>query len=113
MSLQSLEAFGGFLQSGRGPAQCHRSRSPSLHVAADAAQGAHDILHDVGTGERPAKFFRQAEPRDGENFVEALQNARRYARRVVFQPSREIADQLLGLAGVLQLPGAESRLCPK
>ena len=105
MRLQSSEAFGCFLHSRRGPAQRHRGRSPSLHVAADATHGAHDILHDVGAGERPTKFFRQAEPRDGEDFVEALQNARRYARRIVFQPSREIADQLLGLVGVVQLPG--------
>ena len=103
--LQSSEAFCCFLHSRRGPAQRHRGRSPSLHVAADAAHGAHDVLDDVGAGERAAKFLRQAEPRDGENFVEALQNACRYARRVVFQPSCEIADQLLGLVGVVQLPG--------
>src|SRR5712691_4281479 len=102
--LQSSEAFCCFLHSRRGPAQRHRGRSPSLHVAANTTHGAHDVLHDVGACERPTKFFRQAKPRDGEDFVEALQNARRYARRVVFQPSREVADQLLGLVGVVQLP---------
>ena len=102
--LQSSEAFCGFLHGRRGPAQGHRGRSPSLHVAADATHGAHDILHDVGACERAAKFLWQAESRDGEDLVEALQNARRHARSVVFQPAREIADQLLGLLGVVQLP---------
>jgi hypothetical protein len=85
MRLQSSKAFGGFLHCRRGPAQRHRGRSPSLHVSADATHGAHDILHDVGAGKRPTKFFRQAEPCDSEDFVEALQNARRHARRIVFQ----------------------------
>src|SRR5258705_331001 len=102
--LQSSEAFCGFLHGRRGPAQGHRGRSPSLHVAADATHGAHDILHDVGACERAAKFLWQAESRDGEDLVEALQNARRHARSVVFQPAREIADQLLGLLGVVPLP---------
>src|ERR1700751_1486220 len=31
------------------------ARSPSLHVAADATHGAHDILHDVGACERAAQ----------------------------------------------------------
>src|SRR6516162_8383026 len=69
--LQSSEAFCGFLHGRRGPAQGHRSRSPSLHVAADATHGAHDILHDVGACERAAKFLWQAESRDGEDLVEA------------------------------------------
>src|SRR6478672_8694359 len=102
--LQSSEAFCGFLHSRRGPAQGRRGRSPSLHVAADATHGTHDVLHDVGACERSAKLLWQAEPRDGEDFVEALQDAPRHARRIVFQPTREIADQLLGLVGVVQLP---------
>ena len=105
MRLQSSEAFGGFLHSGGGPAQRHRGRSPSLHVAADATHRAHHILHDVGAGERPTKFLRQTEPRDGEDFVEALQNLAETPGPVVFQTSCEIADQLLGLVGVVQLPG--------
>src|SRR6516162_3351298 len=102
--LQSSEVFCGFLHGRRGPAQGHRGRSPSLHVAADATHGAHDILHDVGACERAAKFLWQAESCDGEDLIEALQNARRHAWSVVFQPAREIADQLLGLLGVVQLP---------
>jgi hypothetical protein len=48
----SSKAFGGFLQGGCDPAHRHRGRAPSLHVAADPAHRAHDILDDVGTGER-------------------------------------------------------------
>src|SRR3982075_4721068 len=105
VSLQSAEAFCCFLHSRRGPAQRHRGRSPALHVATDATHGAHDILHDVGAGKRPTKFFRQAEPRDCEDFVEALQNARRYTRCVALPPPGEIANELLGLLGVVELPG--------
>ena len=95
--LQSSEALCGFLHGRRSPSQGHRGRPPSLHVAADAAHRAHGILHDVGACERAAKFLGQAESADGEDLVEALQNTRRHARSVVFQPTREIADQLLGL----------------
>ena len=44
-------------------------------VAADTTHSVHDI-HDVGACERPAKYGRHGEPRDGEDFIEALQNAR-------------------------------------
>src|SRR6516225_9396902 len=73
------------------------SAGPSRPIAIASRCGICDILHDVGACERAAKFLWQAESRDGEDLVEALQNARRHARSVVFQPAREIEYQLIGL----------------
>ena len=72
VSLQSSEASGRFLHGGRGPAHRHRGRAPSLHVPAYAPHRAHDILDDVGTGERAPQLLRQSKARDGENIRQGL-----------------------------------------
>ena len=80
-----------------------------LHVAADPANRAHHVLDDVGAGQRAAQLARQTEPRDGEDFVKPLQDAAGDAGRIAFQAVGEIADQLLGLLGVVQFPGLAQR----
>src|SRR5262249_10308553 len=71
------------------------SAAPSRPIAIASRCGtrdaAHDVLHNVGASDRPTKLFWQAKARDGEDFVEPLQNARRHSRSIVFQPAGEIA----------------------
>src|SRR4051794_6932551 len=45
-----------------------------------------------------------------KDLVDAVQDARGDARRLALEPSSEIPDQLLGLLGVVQLPGLAQRL---
>ena len=52
MRLQSSEALVGLDHAGGDPAQGHTSIPPAFDVARDAANGAHHVLGDVGTGER-------------------------------------------------------------
>ena len=95
------------------PAAVHRRHAgvtPAFDVAADAPDGAVHVLDDVGAGERAPEFRGQAEPRDREDLVDAFQGARGDARRLAFEPASEIPDQLLGLLGVVQLPGLAQRL---
>ena len=76
-----------------------------LHVAADPTNCAHHVLDDVGAGERSSQLARQTEPRDGEDIIKALEQAAGDPGRIAFQAVGEIANQLLGLGGVVQLPG--------
>src|SRR5471030_1234454 len=105
VSLQAPESFRGFLHSRRRPAQRHRGRSPSLYVAANAAHGAHHVLDDVSTGERSTQVSGKPKAADGENLVEPFQNACRHAWRIMLQSSGEVPDELLGLVGIIELPG--------
>ena len=91
MSLQSSEAFGCFLHSGRGPAHRHRGRAPSLHVPADASHCAHDILDDVGTGERAPQFLLQSKSRDGEDLVNAFHDRAEDPGPISFEALGEVA----------------------
>ena len=108
MGLETAEAVGGLRHGRRRPAQGHRGIAPVLHVAADTSDRAVHVLDDVGAGQRTAQFGGQAEVIDGENFVEALQNAVPDARCVVFQAAGKIADQPFGLLRVVQFPGWRS-----
>src|SRR5437763_17092103 len=103
--LQSPEALGGFDHARGGPSERHAVVTPAFDVAADAPDGAVHVLDDVGAGERASKFQGQTEPRDGEDLVDTFQDARGYAGRLAFEPASEVPDQLLGLLGVVQLPG--------
>ena len=76
VGFEPSEAFGGLHHAGSDPSERHPAVLPALHIAGDAADGAHYVLGDVGTGERAAQLFRQLEPRDSEDFVEPLENAR-------------------------------------
>jgi hypothetical protein len=67
------------------------------------------FINDIGAGQRTAQFGGQAEAIDGENFVEALQNAVPDARCVVFQAAGKIADQPFGLLRVVQFPDLAQR----
>ena len=91
MGLETAEAVGGLQHGGSRPAQGHRGIAPVLHVAADTPDRAVHVLDDVGAGQRTAQFGGQADAIDGENFVEALQNAVPDAWCVVFQAAGKIA----------------------
>jgi len=78
---------------------------PPFHVATDSAHRAHHVLDDVGAGERASKFGGQSETGDGENLVQALQDAGADAGRIAFEALREIAHQFLGFVSIVQFPG--------
>jgi hypothetical protein len=46
--LQSPRSLGSLLHRGSCPAQCHRGIALVFDVAADASDGAHHVLDDVG-----------------------------------------------------------------
>ena len=91
MCLMAPKAFRGLQHGGARSAQGHRDITPLLHVAADAPHRAIHVLDHVGASQRAPRFGWQAEAVDGEDFVEAFQNAVAYARGVVFQPSGQIS----------------------
>src|SRR6202521_4054847 len=105
MRLQSSEALVGLDHAGRDPSQGHTGIPPAFDVARDAANGAHHVLGDVGTGERSTKLLRQLQPDDSQDFVEAFEDAGRYAGPFLVESTREIADQFFSLVGVIELPG--------
>src|SRR4051812_12755892 len=104
MRLQSSEALVGLDHAGRDPSQGHTGIPPAFDVARDAANGAHHVLGDVGTGERSTKLLRQLQPDDSQDFVEAFEDAGRYAGPLLVESTREIADQFFSLVGVIELP---------
>src|ERR1700746_346185 len=103
--LQSSEALVGLDHAGRDPSQGHTGISPAFDVARDAANGAHHVLGDVGTGERSTKLLRQLQPDDSQDLVEAFAEAGRYAGPLPVYSTREIADQFFSLVGIIELPG--------
>ncbi len=105
MRLQSSEALVGLDHAGRDPSQGHTGIPPAFDVARDAANGAHHVLGDVGTSERSTKLLWQLHPDDSEDFVEAFEDAGRYAGPLLVESTREIADQFFSLVGVIELPG--------
>ena len=98
MRLQSSEALVGLDHAGRDPSQSHAGIPPAFDVARDAANGAHHVLGDVGTGERSTQLLRQLQPDDGQDFVEAFEDAGRYAGALLVESTREIADQFSALS---------------
>jgi hypothetical protein len=90
VGFQSTEAFDRFQHAGGRPAQCHRSIAPALHVATDAAHGAHHVLDRVGAGQRAPQWHRQLEADDGQYLVEPFENAGSDARRLLVEPAGEI-----------------------
>ena len=74
-------------------------------AASFVLKGSHDVLDDVGAGQRPPQFGRQAEPCDGEHLVEPFQDRGGNALPVFFETPGEIAKELFGLAGVVHFPG--------
>jgi len=108
--LQSAEALGGFDHRGSRPAQSHSGIAPSLHVATDPADGAVHVLDDVGAGQRAPQLGRQSQAGDGEDLVEPIEDAGRALRSLALESTGEIAEQLLGGAGVVQPPGLAKSL---
>ena len=90
--LQSPEALVGLDHARRDPSQGHTSISLAFDVARDAANGAHHVLRDVGTGERSTKLLRQLQPYDSQDFVEAFEDAGGYAGPLLIESTREITD---------------------
>lgn len=105
MRLQSSEALVGLDHAGRAPSQRHTGIPPAFNVARDAANGAHHVLGDVGTGERSTKLLRQLQADDSQDFVEAFEDARRYTGPLLVGSTREIANQFFSLVGVIELAG--------
>jgi len=66
--------------------------APAFDVSADLADGAVHVLDDVGAGQRPAQFDRQAKAGDGEDFVDALQDAGADARGLAFEAAGEVGS---------------------
>src|SRR5271165_4520661 len=109
VGLQTAEALDRLHYAGRGPTQRRPGVSPSLHVATDAAHGAQHVLDRVGAAERAPELFRQAEAVDGQYLVEPLKDAGGNGGRVLLEPTCEIAEQSLGLVGIVELPGLPKR----
>jgi len=100
--LEPPEALGGLQHGGSGPAQRHLGILPAFDVAADLPNGAVHVFDDVRARQRPAQFDRQAEAGDGEDFVDAFQDAGGDAGGFPFQAAGEIADQLFRLLGIIE-----------
>ena len=109
MGLEASEPFRGLQHGSARPAQGHRGVAPVLHVAADTSDRAAHVLDDIGAGQRTTQFGGQTEAIDGENFIEALQNAVPDARCIVFQAAGKIADQSFRFLRVVQFPGLAQR----
>ena len=110
VGLEPAEALGCLQHGGTGPAQRHGRVPPAFDIAADATDRAHHVLDDVGAGQRAAQLGRKAEADDGQDFVEALQDAGGDAGSLLLQPAGEVLDQPLGLIGVVQFPRLTQRL---
>jgi hypothetical protein len=78
------------------PAQRHRRIAPTFDIAADAPNGAHHVLYDVGGGQRAAQRYRQAEPDHSQHLIEPFEDAGRNARRVATATSRHPARSPAG-----------------
>src|ERR1035438_6100101 len=109
VGFQPAKALLGFVHGRSGPAQGHRGRTPALHIAGDATHGAHHVLDDVGAGERAPQLGRQTEPAHREDLIQSLEDALRDAGSVALQALGEVADQLLRLLRVVELPGLAQR----
>jgi hypothetical protein len=105
LGLQPAQALGRLEHGGGRPAQRQGRIAPARDVAADAADRAHDGLDDVGAGARAAQLLRQAQPNDGEDLIEPLQDRPGHARRLALQAAGEGAEQRLRALGVVEVPG--------
>src|SRR5215831_14104538 len=104
VGFQSTEALGRFQHAGGRPAQRHRGIAPALHVATNATHCPHDVLDRVGAGERAPELYGQAEAVDGQHLVEFFEDAGGDRGCLLIKPAGEIAQQSLGLIGIVELP---------
>jgi len=87
----------GWLPAGQWPSSAsHFSVTPSFHVRCDAPDGPQRVLDHVRASKRSAQLLGRAEAHDGQHLVQALQNAARHPRRLMFQPPGQVAQQALG-----------------
>jgi hypothetical protein len=93
-------------------ASCRRL-TPAFAAAVSCSRRggrSHYLFNDVGAGQRAAYFGRKAEAGDGKDFVEALQDAGRTTRSRLLQSTGEVADQPLGIVGIIQFRRLTQRL---
>src|SRR6266852_7140810 len=86
------------------------TRPPTLHVPAYSFDDRESGLNHVGATERPAELIGDAQPVDGERFLQALFQAARGARIQVHQLAMQTVQRTLGVGvvrhrvGVLEFP---------
>jgi len=78
--------------------------APSV-VPTDTPHRAHHIFDHVGAGQRAPQLLGQPKPHDGEDLVDAFQDRAGDPGPVSFETLGQVAEQLFGLVGVVQLPG--------
>jgi hypothetical protein len=89
VGLEAPESLLRFQHACGSPAQSHLCVPPALHIPAYLANDAVHALDDVGAGQRAAQVLRQAEPVDGQDLVQTLQNGFGDARGLMFKPLGE------------------------
>ena len=109
VGFQTAEALGRFHHACRRPAERHGGISPSLHISTDATHRHHHVLDRVGAGERPPQLCRELQAIDSQHLVETFEDAGGNAGRLLVEPAGEIAQQPLGLVGIVELPGLAQR----
>ncbi len=97
-------------QAGGDPAERHLGIAPALDVVADLSNRSQRVLDHVGAGERAPEFMGQAETDDGEDFVQALENAPRDPRFLLLQTPGQVAQQPFGLVRVVLVPSQHQKL---
>ncbi len=105
VGLEAAEPFGGFEHASGGPAQGHLRIAPALHIAADLPDHGIHRVDDVGACQRPPQFERQAKAYDGEDLIDAFEDALRHPRCLEFEAPGQIAEKAFGLVDVVHLPG--------
>ena len=97
VGFQTAEALGRFHHACRRPAERPGGISPSLHIATDATHRPHHVL-DFPT----PQLCRELQAIDSQHLVETLEDAGGNAGRLLVEPAGEIAQQPLGLVGVVE-----------
>jgi hypothetical protein len=64
---------------------------------------------EFGAGERAPELCRQAQAVDGQHLVEPFEDAGGDSGRLLVKPAGEIAQQLLGFIGIVELPSLPER----
>jgi hypothetical protein len=105
VGLEAPETLLGFMHARGSRAQTHLRVPPALHIPAHLANDAVHALDDVGAGQRAAQVRRQAEPVDGEDLVQTLEDGLGDSWGLMFKPLGEVADQTLGFHGIVLFPG--------
>jgi len=115
VTLHSAELPFGSHQRAHRPAQSHRAAAPALHVPADAAHGAVEVLDRVRRAQGPLQRPDDAEGDQGEGLVKALLDGRGgcgVRQCLAFCQSVSLKHaQTLGSACLRRRAEVERRLC--